>query len=97
MDVVKKVNALKARRQLGQLLEEVYYRGDHYIIERAGKPMAAVVPVWQFEEWQQHRDQFFAMIDAVHARNAEVPSEVLEHEIAEAVRAVRQHALRHEA
>lgn len=97
MDVVKKVNALKARQQLGQLLEEVYYRGDHYIIERAGKPMAAVVPVWQFEEWQQHRDQFFAMIDAVHARNAEVPSEVLEQEIAEAVRAVRQQATRQEA
>ena len=97
MNVVKKVNALKARQQLGQLLEEVYYRGDHYIIERAGKPMAAVVPIWQFEEWQQHREQFFAMIDAVHARNAEVPSEVLEHEIAEAVRAVRQQAPRQDA
>ncbi len=97
MDVVKKVNALKARQNLGQLLEEVYYRGDHYIIERAGKPMAAVVPVWQFEEWQQHREQFFAMIDAVHARNADVPSEVIEQEIAEAVHAVRQQATRHGA
>ena len=97
MDVVKKVNALKARQNLGQLLEEVYYRGDHYIIERAGKPMAAVVTVWQFEEWQQHREQFFAMIDAVHARNAEVPTEVIEQEIAEAVHAVRQQATRHGA
>lgn len=97
MDVIKKVNALKARQQLGQLLEEVYYRGDQYIIERAGKPMAAVVPVWQFEEWQQHREQFFAMIDAVHARNAEVPSEVIEQEITEAVHAVRTQATRQEA
>ena len=92
--MVKKVNALKARQNLGQLLEEVYYRGDHYIIERAGKPMAAVVPVWQFEEWQQRREQFFAMIDAVHARNAEMPTEVIEQEIAEAVHAVRQQATR---
>jgi prevent-host-death family protein len=44
--VAKKLNALKARQQLGQLLEEVYYQGEQYIIERAGKPMAAVVPVW---------------------------------------------------
>jgi hypothetical protein len=36
MDVVKKVNALKARKNLGQLLEEVYYKGDQYVIERAG-------------------------------------------------------------
>src|SRR2546425_10040413 len=94
MDVVKKVNALKACQQLGQLLEEVYYRGDQYIIEREGKPMAVVVPVWQFEEWQQRREQFFAMIDAVHARNAEVPSEVIEQEIAEAGQAVRKQATR---
>jgi len=97
MDVVKKVNALKARQQLGQLLEEVYYRGDHYIIERAGKPMAAVVPVWQFEEWQQRREQFFAMIDAVHARNADVPSEVIEQEIGEAVQAVRKQVTQQDA
>ena len=97
MDVVKKVNALKARQHLGQLLEEVYYRGDHYIIERAGKPMAAVVPVWQFEEWQQRREQFFAMIDAVHARNADVPSEVIEQEIGEAVQAVRKQVTQQDA
>jgi len=95
--VVKKVNALKARQHLGQLLEEVYYRGDHYIIERAGKPMAAVVPVWQFEEWQQRREQFFAMIDAVHARNADVPSEVIEQEIGEAVQAVRKQVTQQDA
>ena len=43
--MVKKVNALKARQNLGQMLEEVYYKGAQFAIERAGKPMAAVVPV----------------------------------------------------
>ena len=43
----KKVTAVRARGKLGQILEEVYYRGDHYIIERSGKAMAAVVPVEQ--------------------------------------------------
>jgi prevent-host-death family protein len=54
---VKTINALKARQQLGKLLEEVFYRGDRFIIERAGRPMAAVVPVWQLEEWQQRYDR----------------------------------------
>jgi prevent-host-death family protein len=93
IDVIKKVNALKARQQLGQLLEEVYYRGDQYIIERAGKPMAAVVPVWFVDAWQQRRDAFFAMIDAVHACNADVPPEVIEREVAEAVQHVRHEAV----
>ncbi len=51
---VKTVNALKARQNLGTLLEEVFYQDAQYIIERAGRPMAAVVPVWQLEELQKH-------------------------------------------
>ena len=51
---VKKINALKARQKFGQMLEEVYYKGDRFVIERAGKPMAAVVPLWQLEELQKH-------------------------------------------
>jgi len=51
---VKKINALKARQNFGQMLEEVYYKGDRFVIERAGKPMAAVVPLWQLEELQKH-------------------------------------------
>jgi prevent-host-death family protein len=49
---VKTINALKARQNFGQLLEEVYYKGDQFVIARAGKPMAAVVPLWQLEELQ---------------------------------------------
>lgn len=41
--VVKRISALKARHNLGQLLNEVSLRGDIYIIERAGKPLAALV------------------------------------------------------
>ena len=50
----KTINALKARQNFGEMLEQVYYRGDQFIIERAGKPMAAVVPLWQLEELQKH-------------------------------------------
>ena len=65
----KTVNAMKARGNLGQILEEVYYRGDQYIIERAGKAMAAVVPVEQYQQWQREREAFFAVVDEVKSRN----------------------------
>ena len=48
----KKINAMQARQSFGKLLEEVFYRGDQFIIERAGKPMAALVPISLLEEWQ---------------------------------------------
>ena len=40
--MVRKINALKVRQNLGQLLDEVYHKGDQYVSERAGRPMAAV-------------------------------------------------------
>jgi prevent-host-death family protein len=92
--MVKKVNALKARQNLGQLLEEVYYKGDQFVIERAGKPMAAVVPLWQLEEWQKRREQFFAAVEEVQQQNHKVKPEVIEAEVREAIRAVRTKASR---
>ena len=65
----KTISALKARRNLGQILEAVYYRGDQYVIERAGKPMAVVVPIEQFEQWRKKRREFFALIDKIRKRN----------------------------
>lgn len=94
--MVKKVNALKARKNLGQLLEEVYYKGDQYVIERAGRPMAAVVPVWQLEEWQKRRERFFGMVEELWQKNKGVKPEVIEREVTEAVRAVRAKAARRE-
>ena len=94
LTVIKKINALKARQQLGELLEGVYYKGDQYIIERAGKPMAAVVPLWQLEEWQQRRAEFFAKVEALWEKNKDVAPEVIEQEIEEAVRTVRKASAR---
>jgi prevent-host-death family protein len=48
---------MKVRQKLGTLLEEVFYQNAQYIIERAGRPMAAVVPVWQLEELQKHHSR----------------------------------------
>jgi prevent-host-death family protein len=53
----KTINAGKARVNFGQLIDEVYYKGDQFIIERAGKPMAAVIPLSQFEALQKINSQ----------------------------------------
>lgn len=39
----KVVDATIARRQLGTLLDEVYYKGESIVIERKGKPLAKIV------------------------------------------------------
>jgi prevent-host-death family protein len=88
-EMVKKVTALKARKNLGQLLEEVYYRGDQYVIERAGKPMAAIVPLWHLEEWLKHRERFFGMVDEVRQRQQDAAPEAIEQYIQDVICAIR--------
>ena len=95
--MVRTVNALKARKALGRLLEEVYYKGDQYVIERAGRAMAAVVPVWQLKEWQARRERFLGLIDALGKKTRKVKPEEIEREVAEAVQAGRASACRRKA
>jgi prevent-host-death family protein len=88
--VVKKVSALKARQNLGRLLEEVYSNDDQYVIERAGQPVAAVVPIWQLREWSERQQRVFSMIDEVRGRNANLSPETVDREVKEAVQSVRK-------
>jgi prevent-host-death family protein len=92
MDVVKKVNALNARKKLGQLLEEVYYKGDQFVIERAGRPMAAVVPVWQLEERATRKERLFGMVEEVWQRTRRLKPGIVEREVKQAIKAVHGRA-----
>ncbi len=86
----KKIGSADVRRNFDQLLEEVYYRGDTVVVERRGRPMAALVPLDLYESWQELREEFFALIAEARERNQDVPMEILEKEIRDAIHAVRQ-------
>ena len=49
----RRLSAVEARKKLGEVLDGVYYRGDEVVIERAGKPLAVVVPVKLYEQHEQ--------------------------------------------
>jgi prevent-host-death family protein len=43
--MVKKISTADVRLRIGDLLNRVALRGDEFVIERKGKPMAALVSV----------------------------------------------------
>ena len=51
--MTEKVSTLEVRQKLGDLLNRVALRHDQFIIERKGKPLAAMVPVGRFEQMQR--------------------------------------------
>lgn len=55
--MAKTVNALKARQNFGELLNEVFYGKEIITIERAGKAMAVIAPVDEYSQWQEERNR----------------------------------------
>jgi prevent-host-death family protein len=64
----KTIGAFEARRNFGQLLQEVAVKGDKIVVERHGEPIAVVVPVELYNQWKRERQRFFDQMREVSQR-----------------------------
>ncbi|MFH1959098.1 MAG: type II toxin-antitoxin system Phd/YefM family antitoxin [Patescibacteria group bacterium] len=59
------ISAVQARKNFGELIDIVDYKGQSVIIQRAGKPKVAVIPLSDFEIVKEQKvkakQKFFAM------------------------------------
>ncbi len=53
--MAKRISAAQAKAHLSDLMAQVGYGGEHYVIERRGKPLAALVSIADLEWLQQGR------------------------------------------
>jgi prevent-host-death family protein len=51
--VTNKVSTMDVRQRIGDMLNRVALRHDEFIIERKGKPLAALVPVERLEQMRR--------------------------------------------
>ncbi len=71
----RKLGVTEAREKFKDIVDQVQYRGDTYVISKHGKPAAAVVPVEVYENWKQERQAFFAALREIQSVNADVDPE----------------------
>jgi prevent-host-death family protein len=88
--MLKTVNAVKARQNLGQLINEVYLKDDQYIIERDGKPMVALVPLKHLERWLKQKEKDFEVFEQIRGKNKKVKRKKLERDVNLAIQAIRR-------
>ncbi len=86
----KTISALKARQNLGRVMNEVALRGDDYIIERSGKPMVAVIPMERYQALQRDWDEFFEGLAEMSANIEDRDYALVDKLVDEAVRAARK-------
>ena len=82
------MNVAKAREKFIDLVEQVQYQGDTYIITRHGKPAVALVPIEVYENWKRERTAFFESIRQTQ-QQVDLSSEEADRLASEAVAATR--------
>jgi len=88
--MLKKVSAMKARQNLGQIMDEVAIRGDDYIIERAGKPLVAIIDMEKYQRLEEEREEALQALRSFWSKMEGTNSEEVEEIIKEAIKATRK-------
>ena len=86
--MTKDLTALKMRGNLGEILEEVYYKGQEFIIKRGKKPMAVLISLDEFENLRKQRKTDMAIFDKI--RSKIYSSASIKKDVEEAMKAVRK-------
>ena len=88
--MINEVSAVSFRQNLGEMLNQVQYRNDSIVINKDGKPVAALVDADLFARIRRMRDRFDELSGQVAAAYRDVPAELGMAEIDAAVAQERQ-------
>jgi prevent-host-death family protein len=73
--VIKEVTAVNFRQNLGEMLNQVQYRNESILINKDGKPVAALVDAELFARIRRMRERFEALSNRIAEAYGEVPPE----------------------
>jgi prevent-host-death family protein len=73
--MIAEVNAVNFRQNLGEMLNQVQYRNDSIVINKDGKPVAALVDAELFARIRRMQERFDSLSQRIAEAYAEVPVE----------------------
>ena len=88
--MVKRMSAKEARSNFSDLLGLVYYSKEPVIVEKRGKPFAVVISPDEYDKFVRERQERFAILDEIRAKNQEVAPEQAEADATREITALRQ-------
>ncbi len=66
----KRLSTSEARQQFAELINRAAYRGERFVVQRRKKPVAAVIPIEEYELLERMIEQRENEIDVRLARKA---------------------------
>jgi prevent-host-death family protein len=74
--MVTEVNAVNFRQNLGEMLNQVQYRKASIVVNKDGKPVAALVDADLFARIRTMRDRFEQLSSRIAGDYADVPADL---------------------
>lgn len=59
----------EVRSRFGEIVDRVQYQGDTVVLEKNGRPAAALIPIALFEKLLKKREAAYAVVDDVQVQN----------------------------
>ena len=87
--MIREAPAMMVRNQLGELLNEVQYRGDSVMITKSGKPIAALIDIELFQRLRRLDEKFISLRQQFSESFSELDENQVENLFDEAVKQVR--------
>jgi len=87
--MTKRISSKEARSRFADLVGSVHYGGEEIIVERSGRPVAAVIPVELYERLVAERRARFEVIDRIQSRLPDKTAEEIERDVAAAIEELR--------
>lgn len=82
--MIREISAMDARKNFGELLNQIKYCHDNILIKKAGKPIAALIDIDLFEKIKSLRSQFDQLTLELNQVYKEDEQEVAQQDIADA-------------
>lgn len=90
--MLREAPAMTVRQRLGELLNEVQYRGDSILVTKAGKPVAAIIDIELFNRLRLLDAEFDRLAGQLRAAYEGQSPETVAAEVDEALATVRARA-----
>lgn len=87
--MITEISAVSFRQNMGEMLNQVQYRHDSIMINKDGKPVAALIDARLFERIRRMQSRFDSLCQRIEAGFSELPESEGLAEIDAAVKAER--------
>ena len=86
----KTLDTNSVRDRLGEILDEAHYHGSEFVIQRRGKPLAAIIPYSAYERLDRQRKEAFKVFHEIWEANKGADPEEVAKLVEEEVEALRR-------